>query len=103
MVITMNTQELKLQIASKAQIPAPQTMMWTRQLDSNDAPTSWLTYWDNDNRVRVVMHDDVAAKIKSNPAFDQLALKPMEEVTPEGKKPYKLFIVIVPQNVDLSF
>lgn len=84
------------------------TVMFTRQTDKLDQPTEWVSHWDNDKRIRVSMHRDVMGKIKADPNRTDLALKPAEIVnnTPEaleaGKKPYTRYIIIVPNNVELS-
>lgn len=46
-----------------------------RGKDKDNKPTDWLRYWDNTNRVAVVVHQDVVAAIKSNPGLTTLALK----------------------------
>lgn len=74
-----------------------------RQLDENKQPTQWISHWDNTNRVRVTMHEEVFNKIKDDKDFGGLAVKPVQEMTPEGKAPYKLFVVITPKNIEATF
>lgn len=75
----------------------------SRQLDVDKKPTQWYSYWDNDNRIRVVMHEDIFAKLKADKtAVTGLALKPVAIVVPDGKPSYMRFVVITP-NIEASF
>lgn len=93
----MNISELKAVIGLGS-------LLMVRQTEQDDAktPTDWLSHWDNDKRIRVTMHQDVLAKIKAEPNFNGLALKPKELVSPEGKAPYTRYIVIIPANVEAA-
>jgi hypothetical protein len=106
----MTISEIKAEISLKAGIPSIGTLSLSRQFaeDStpeNPKPTEWLSYWNNEHRVRVIMHEDVAKQIATTPNFAALAVKPMEIVQPEdaSKPPYKRFIVITPTNVEFTF
>lgn len=72
-----------------------------RQYDEETGtiPQEWLSHWDNEHRVRVTMHQEVLETIKSNPLIDKLAVK-HEVVEPEGKAPYRRFVVITPKNIE---
>ena len=56
----------------------------TRSKDDKDQPTPWLRYWDNKNRVSVVLHDDVLKHIKDHPDTTKLALKYEAKCTKTG-------------------
>lgn len=70
--------------------------------------TPWFSYWDNTNRIRVVMAEEIYMKIKAAKAAGNknsitgLALKPVQKETPTGKLPYDRYVVIMP-NIDDSF
>jgi len=98
----MNIQLIKSQIAAKAGIALP-TLMLSRQKDESGTEQPWLSHWDNDKRVRITMHDDVANKIKATPDFDGLAFK--EEVVPANaeRAAYTRFVVITPTSVVMTF
>lgn len=98
----MNITSVKQQIAESTGIQLP-TLMLSRQKDENAVPQPWLSYWDNDKRVRITMHDDVANKIAANPTFDGLAYK-KELVAAKGERAeYTRFVVITPTSVVHTF
>jgi hypothetical protein len=92
----MNIEQIKSQIGQPV-------LTMTRQLDENKQPTSWISHWDNTNRVRVTMHEEVFNKIKADKSFGGLAVKPAQVLTPEGKQPYKLYVIITPKNIEATF
>lgn len=99
----MNINHIKLQVAADTnQVPVPVLNMVRQINQETKEPTPWLTHWDNANRRRVVMHEEVFTKIVSDPTFNGLALK-FEMVTPEAaegeeeKSPYSRHIVIIPK------
>lgn len=105
----MNINQIKLEVSNKSGKPCS-TLTMVRQL-TNDAaktPTEWLSHWDNDNRIRVSMHQDVFNQIKANPAFDGLAVKKelvaakVENGT-EIRAAYLRFVVITPKNIEATF
>jgi hypothetical protein len=71
--------------------------------DAAPIPTEWVSHWDNEKRVRVTMHQDVMATIKSNPSFAGLALK--TELVPQvGERlAYTRHVVITPNNIEATF
>lgn len=104
----MNIQFLKDAIAKSANISLP-TLMLSRQLDlaNENAPTPWLSHWDNESRIRITMHEDVAKLIKDNPTYDGLSFKKEEvaehEVSGVGTvKAYTRFVVINPTSVEMT-
>ena len=94
----MNIANVKQQIAEGTGIKLP-TLMLSRQLDKNKVPQPWVSHWDNDARVRITMHDDVANKIAANPTFDGLAFK--RELVPakQDRPEYIRFVVINPSVI----
>ena len=107
----MNIQQIKVEIANKAQLSNPITALnMVRQMvegtenDPKPTPTEWLSHWDNDNRVRVTMHETVFEQIKANPLMEGLAVK-HEVVQPEDetKAPYLRFVVITPRFIEGVF
>lgn len=86
----------------KALIGQPVLNM-ARQLDVNGAEQPWVSHWDNANRVRVTMHDDVFNAIKANPAFDLLAVKDAKVVETPGKAPYTRYVIITPKQLLATF
>lgn len=71
-------------------------------------PLPWFRYWDNINRLAIVMHEDIfmqlrAAKRAGNVnSLQGLALKPIETVTAASGNNYRRVTVITPQ-IDESF
>lgn len=108
----MNIQEIKSAISIKAAIVLT-SMTLTQQLaEDNVTLQPWAQYWDNDARVRIVMHMDVLEQIMASPvnttggrSFNGLAYK--YEVVPA--KPatatvtavasYRRFVIITPANI----
>lgn len=62
---------------------------------------NWVSSWDNNKRVRVTLHKEVFDKIVANKAFDGLALKGPETVTPTDatKPPYTRYVIITPTSI----
>lgn len=52
--------------------------------DSTGAPTQWLRHWDNDNRVAVSIHKDLAKELKSNPSITSLAVQTEQKNGEQG-------------------
>lgn len=99
----MNIQQIKSAIATSLGIQLPNLVM-VRQLDeTTKAPQPWLSHWDNDNRVRVTMHEDVFNRIKAKPEEAGLAFKKsIVEATPE-RAAYTRVVVITPENIEATF
>lgn len=85
----------------KTKIGQPVLTM-VRQLDeTTKEKTQWLSHWDNDNRVRVTMHEEVFNQILQDKDFGGLAFK-TEIVKSEGKQPYTRYVVITPKNIEAT-
>jgi|SRR5687767_3336740 len=100
----MNIQALKLTIAGERKINLP-TLMMVRQVeqDNPEVQTKWLSHWDNDNRVRITMHEDVFTKIKAEPTFDGLAVKREQVPANNERQAYWRYVVIIPTQVEGTF
>lgn len=61
-----------------------------RVVDQDKKPTSWLACWDNDNRTRVVIHEELLPTVsKENNLFLKSSV---EKATTSGLK-YQLHII----------
>lgn len=98
----MNIQSVKQQIAAKAGIQLP-TLMLSRQKNEAGEEQPWLSHWDNEKRVRITMHDDVANTIKGDPTFDGLAFKEEVVAATNERAAYTRFVVITPTSVVMTF
>lgn len=75
-----------------------------RTVDKDKQPTKWLRYWNNTERMAVVIHEDVVGKIKANPAIDTLALKhEVKETKAENAKgtEYDSYIIIHASSIEV--
>lgn len=66
------------------------TLPLYRALDENDAPTEWLYNWDDTNRVRTVIHQDLMEDILNS---NELFLKTSMETAQSSGKAYTLHII----------
>lgn len=98
----MNIQQIKLEVSSKTGKALPVLTM-VRQLAEDKSSTPWLSHWDNDNRIRVSMHEDIFNQLKANPAFDGLAVKKQDVVATADRAAYTRFVVITPKNIEGTF
>ena len=98
----MNIVQLKTELSTKCGVQFP-TLTMVRQLAEDQTPTEWLSHWDNDNRIRVTMHQDVFGKIKADPKFNGLALKKELVEATEIRAAYTRFVVITPKNIEGVF
>ena len=82
--------------------------------EAKTIPQLWLSHWEDDHRVRVVMHQEVFDVIKADPKTDVLAVKyeflpEQEEVAVDGKvtvqyrAAYHRFVVITPKHIEACF
>lgn len=100
----MNIVDIKAAIAAKTGFPLPHlTMVRQMEQDKPEEKTEWLSHWDNDNRVRVVMHQDILESIKANPEMATLAFKYEEVPETTDRAAYKRFVVITPKNIEATF
>lgn len=86
----------------KTQIGQPILNM-ARQLDEQEVPQPWVSHWDNDNRVRVTMHDDVFNTILADKLFDKLAYKKEVVLANEKRAEYTRYVVITPKQLLATF
>lgn len=99
----MNIQDIKAFVSAKEGILIPKLDLST-QMDDNKVPTEWVGYWDNDKRIRIVMHQDLMAKLVADSKLEGLALK-REVVNPAdtNKASYTRYVVITPNSIVASF
>lgn len=101
----MNISDIKALIGQKEGFPLPTLMINDNFEEDGVTPTGYVDHWDNDHRVRVVMAKDIYESIKANPAFDGLALKPVQveeaKTKPDGKvrAAYRRYVIITPKNI----
>jgi len=99
----MNIFQIKAEIAAKCGVAVPNLVM-VRQLTEDKQPTEWLSHWDNDNRIRVTMHEDVFKKIQADPKkCTGLAIKKSIEEATDERAAYTRIIVITPQHIVGTF
>ena len=102
----MNIQEVKAFIGAKAGICIPTLMLVGSKDEAGVVDNTWPSHWDNESRVKIVMHTEVLTKIQADPTFNGLAVKPMEviperpQTDPAGfRASYRKFMVITPTDV----
>lgn len=105
----MNIQQVKAEIAAKAGIQLPNLQL-VRQFDSNEdgtineqAPQPWLSHWDNDNRVRVTVHEDILAELRADPNFSGLAVRKDMVEANATRAGYIRFVLITPKHIEATF
>lgn len=79
----MNIQGIKAQL-NMTSLPM------VRVMDANKVATPWLATWDNDNRVRVVIHEDLLPTITKE---EGLFLKSEVKKAAESGLKYHLHII----------
>jgi hypothetical protein len=69
----------------------------------------WLSHWDNANRIRITMHEEIFVKLMANKAMGGLAIK-FEQIAAEPAKgdqeardAYKRYVVITPLHIEGTF
>lgn len=92
----MNIQDLKNSIG----LPS---LELERCLDEQDQPTQWLRHWDNENRIAVVMHEEVAQGIKQDPMRTDLVMKKADVASKTSGELYTSIIVAIKKNVEFAF
>lgn len=98
----MNIEQVKAAIAASTGKPLP-TLLMVRQTTEDGASTPWVSHWDNENRIRVTMHEDVLKKIKADPAKVGYAFKRQDVPANDERAGYTRFVVIEPTNVEATF
>lgn len=80
-------------------------LLMVRQMDQIEPtkPTEWLSHWDNEERIRVTMHQDVMKTIKADPKRADLALKTEVVAAHDGVADYVRYIVITPRSIEATF
>lgn len=100
----MNIEEIKATIALTAGIVLVKLDLYRQEDPVTKLKTEWHSAWDDDKRVRIVMHSDVLKVITdSNKQFNELAFK-KEVVMPEGedKEEYTRYVIITPKGQSAS-
>lgn len=99
----MNIVQIKAEVAAKTGFPCPNLQMVRQFEEDGTTPTQWLSSWDNTNRIRVTMHEDVLNKVKAEPEFTGLALK--TEIVPAtaDRAAYTRMVVITPLHIEATF
>lgn len=99
----MHIEEIKQQVSVKTGSDIKTLMLVRQKEEATGNDTPWVAHWDNDNRVRISMHDDVLAKLQENKERKDLAYK-LEEVVAEGdRKAYTRVVVITPNDVVATY
>lgn len=52
--------------------------------DLNGNNTDWFRHWDNDNRIAISIHKDLAKELQSNPALTSLSLQTESRAGEQG-------------------
>lgn len=98
----MTIAQIKAELSLKLKVSMV-TLNMAQQLDEQDQPTEWISHWDNDNRIRVTMHEEVFATIKGNKSYDQLAYKLTVVEKKEEREAYTRVVVITPRHLLATF
>lgn len=98
----MNIQQIKAAINSKHNSNIT-TLMMVQQKDQAGVLQPWVSYWDNDSRIRVTIHLDTFNDLKANPTQDGLAFKEQLVPAKDDRAAYTRYVVIKPANVLATF
>lgn len=88
-----------MNIASIKKALNVETLDFVAQTDENGDSTPWISSWDNDTRVRVSMHNDVASVVFTS---SNLFLKTEEKVSNAGIAYTQHLLCVSKANVVLS-
>lgn len=99
----MNIQAIKAEIAKQTGANLSTLMLSRQKHPETGVDQPWLSHWDNDKRVRITMHDDVANKIANDLNFEGLAFKKEVVAKTDERAEYTRFVVIVPTSVVMTF
>lgn len=71
--------------------------------DNKDVMTPWVAHWDNDKRIRVVMHNDVLAVAKADPNAPVLIFKSEVVAAHDEVAAYTRVVISTPRNIVATF
>lgn len=76
--------------------------------ENKEVMTDWVAHWDDTNRIRVVMHNDVLAVAKADPTAPKFLLKKEavaahKSATGDLVAEYTRFVIITPRNIVATF
>lgn len=101
--MTYTISQLKSQIGLE-------TLCFVQQPDATNPNelTKWVAHWDDNKRIRVVMHDDVLAVAKADPTAPVFLLKKEIVLAHKGKTgddiaEYTRFVIVTPRNIVATF
>lgn len=95
--------QLKADITAKSGFPVG-TLQFVRQFaEDGVTPTEWVSHWDNTNRIRISMHQDVMETLRANPAFEGLAAKFETMPAKDDRESYDKFTIITPKHLEMAF
>ena len=63
-------------------------------------PTKWLRSWDNDNRIAIVLHEDVLAAIKANAT--NLIVKTEDKPAKENGEIYRQYTICTATSIEAT-
>lgn len=63
-------------------------------------PTKWLRSWDNDNRIAIVLHEDVLAAIKANAT--NLIVKTEQKASKETQEMYVQYTICTATSIETT-
>lgn len=66
------------------------SLSYATDLEGNK--TDWLRHWDNDKRVAISIHSDLAKSLKANPSENQLSLQSEMRTGEQG--PYTAYRIV---------
>lgn len=112
----MNIQELKLDIAQRASnllnknVTLSKLVMVRQLKEGTEEKDEWLSHWDNDNRVRITMHENIFNQLSKDPKMiglaakmEKVAAKAPTEANPKGVEEYTRFVIITPTGIEGEF
>lgn len=95
----MTILEIKKQIASENNMTEVGKFPFQSCLNEDKTPNDWVQYFNNDKRFRVVMHKDVATKIKANTNCNTLTAIRENKTSTNGND-YIQYLVV---EADIAF
>lgn len=104
----MTIAEIKAAINAKEGITLP-TLAMTRQFaEDKVTPTEWLSFWHDESRVRVTMHQDIKESLvkevgKADLSFKREEIPAGKTKTGEARAAYVRYVIITPKHVEACF